>query len=84
VFASSELSRRTFRTPPFQEKRYANSDENESPNQSGVHVDHAHSCKQKSDASDQKKWASDGAVKSAILKPVGEAADGHRERARRR
>jgi len=47
-------------------------------------VDHAHSCKQKSDASDQKKWASDSAVKRAIFKPVGEAADGHRETARRR
>jgi hypothetical protein len=78
------LSRRTFRIAPFQQKRYANSDENESPNQNGVQVDHAHCCQQKSDASDQKKWGSDSAVKGAISKPVGEAADGHRETARRR
>src|ERR1700751_4411964 len=78
---SRSLSRRTFRIAPFQQKRYANSDENESPNRNGVQVDHAHSCQQKSDASDQKKWGSDSAVKRAISKPVGEAADGHRETA---
>jgi hypothetical protein len=44
----------TFRIPPFQQKRDSGSDENESPNQKGVDVNHADSCEQKSDASDQK------------------------------
>jgi len=80
-FASSRLRRRTFRIPPFQQKRYADSDENESPNQKRVEVDRAHSCEQESDASDQKEWASYGAVKRAISEPIGEAADGHGEKA---
>jgi hypothetical protein len=53
-FASSKLRCRTFCIPPFQQKRDADSGENESPNQNGVEVDHAHSCQQESEASDQK------------------------------
>jgi hypothetical protein len=73
------LRRRTFRVPPFEEKRYGDSDENELPNRNCVQVDHSHSCEQKSDASDQKYWASDDAVERPIPRPVCEATDGHRE-----
>jgi hypothetical protein len=84
IEAATRLRRRSFRVPPFQEKRNANSDKNDSPDHDGVHVDYAHCCKQKSDASDQKKWTSDSAVKRSISKPVGEAAAGHCQRASRR
>ena len=83
-FASSMLRRRTFCIPPFQQKRYSDSDENESPNQKSVEVDHAHSCEEESEGSDQKEWTSYSAVKRAIFEPVGETADGHGEEARSR
>ena len=83
-FASPRLGRRTFRIPPFQQKRYSDSNEKELPNQKGVEVNHADSCEQESDAGDQKEWASYGAVKRAMFEPVGHATDGHSEKARSR
>ena len=50
-------------------------------NQMVVDGDHAHSFEQESGASDQKEWTSYSAVKRAIFKPVGEAADRHGEKA---
>jgi hypothetical protein len=49
----------------------------------GADVDNAHA-REKEHATDQKQWAGDCTVKSAISKPVGEAADGHSEKARSR
>lgn len=46
--------------------------------------DHTHAGEEERDAADQEEWASDGAVKRAILKPVGDAADGHGKKARSR
>jgi len=83
-FAFSKLRHRTLRVSPFKQERDADSDENESPSQKRVKVDQAHTCEQESDASDQKQRASYSAVKRAIFKPVGEAADGHGEKARSR
>jgi hypothetical protein len=79
-----QLGGRTLRIQPFQQKRDANADENERPDPTGVDVDHVHTREQQHNSTDQKYWASDGTVKSAISKPVGEAADGHGEKARSR
>lgn len=47
-------------------------------------MDHANACEQESDPGDEKEWASHDAVKRPIFEPVGEAADGHGEKARSR
>ena len=77
-----KLGHRTLRIAPFQQKCDPGADENERPNPTRIDVNHAHSPEQEHSASNHKKGASDGAVKSAIPKPVGEAADGHGEKAR--
>jgi hypothetical protein len=41
-FASSRARRRTFRIPPFQQKRDAYSDEHEWPDPKRIGVNHAH------------------------------------------
>jgi hypothetical protein len=77
-----QLARRTPRKAPFQHKRDGNGDENEWPHPTRVDIDQVHSREQENDTTDQKQWASDNTVKRAIPKPVGEAADGHSEKAR--
>jgi hypothetical protein len=52
-FASSQLRCGTLRIAPFQNKRDADSDENEWPNQTTVDVSHTHVWKQEDDGSDQ-------------------------------
>ncbi len=80
-FASSRARRRTFRIPPFQQKRDAGTDENEWPDPKRVDVNDAPTCEQEHDASDQKYRAGDCAMIGAIPNPVSEAADGHGEQA---
>lgn len=79
-----QLGRRALRVEPLQQKRDSDADENKWPDPTHADVDRAHSTEQEHDATDHKKRASDGTVESAISKPVGEAADGHGEKARSR
>ena len=58
VFSAYSLRRGTLRISPFKQERDAASDDNESPNQGCVEVDHAHASEKENDASDQKQWAS--------------------------
>jgi hypothetical protein len=58
VFSAYSLRRGTLRISPFKQERDADSDDNESPNQGCVEVDHAHASEKENDASDQKQWAS--------------------------
>ena len=77
----SRARRRTFRIPPFQQKRDADPDENEWPDPTRVDVNIAPTGEQEHDASDQKYRAGGCAMIGSIPKPVGEAADGHGEKA---
>jgi hypothetical protein len=77
-----QLTRQTPRKAPFQHKRDGNGDENEWPYPTRVDIDEVHFREQENDTSDQEQRASDNTVKRAIPKPVGEAADGHSEKAR--
>ena len=49
-----QLGRRTLRIEPFQQKRNADTDENERPDPMRVDVDHAHSREQEHETTDQK------------------------------
>ncbi|MGB9236096.1 MAG: hypothetical protein WCC04_16935 [Terriglobales bacterium] len=70
---------------PFQQKRDAGADEKDWPDPEGVSAwDHTHAGEQEHDAANQKQWASNDAVKRVILKPVGNATDGHGKKARSR
>lgn len=76
-----QLRRRSLRIEPFQHKGNADAEENKRPDPMRVDGDHPHSREQEHETTDQKYGASDSTVESAIPKPVGEASDGHSEKA---
>lgn len=79
-----QLGCRTLRIAPFQKKRDADADENEPPDPTLADVDRTHTRQQECNATDQKQRAGDTAMKNAVPKPVGEATDGHGEKAHSR